>query len=884
MGRRFWCVLVVSLGLGQPALAQQKFEYVKKERWRSNAWVNLVSLSALGGKRDGFKLDMLGARYKYIRFTLVSVLSNKASDIFDFPKEGVDYDFFDGEEPPNNILYILPVGFYLPVLTLKSSTFGLNSNLYLFPSKENRDEEEFPRLVELGVRFDMRFFSLQLGRRWQFDEWLRPRFDFFGNHFVRSVVEHDRFDGYFFEASVGLMGPLNTRTSVEHKKMLPNPSLFIATEGVQEEVLSGEGAELEVTIGNRGKGAAEIAYLNVHTVTGRRDVLTFDNEYYVGDLPPDARRTVRIPIAATSDLQDEELLTLRLVCTEKDGFRAQADVDLRVVPESRPEKFPPVLSGVANLRESNGNNLLDANELGGIEVAVLNNGKGNAWNVRVALEPLDMPPLPGLSVRRTSQTIRKIPPGATETVSFPLTADMDIPSGTVKYRITIREGNGFDAVPIVFSFGTQGFIAPQLAVVDVGIDDTEGPSSFGNGNNIIENNETVEVTVVLQNRGQGIAENVVARIVVASDNIFYSGEELYKLRDLNAGQSTMIRFPFVVNNRYAGDALLPISILVSESWGKYGFTQSLGLELNKVFRDARMIEVTGQRHETVAIPDAASAGVDVDLDIPFNKSRNSDAVAVVIGISKYQNRDVPPVLFGKRDALVMKRYLINILGFDQKRIIEIYDHDASLASFKRIFEQQLPNWIRKGKSDVFVYYSGHGAPDPESEEAFFVPYDCDPSYARSTGYKVKEFYARLADLQARSVTAVVDACFSGSTDAGMLLKGISPLFIKVENPVALLENGVVFTSSTGQQVATWFHEKKHGLFTYFFLKGLRGEADGDSNAEITAAEMETFLLNHVPDTARYLNNREQTPQVMTKDKARVLVKFSTPEDVASDSN
>ena len=273
------------------------------------------------------------------------------------------------------------------------------------------------------------------------------------------------------------------------------------------------------------------------------------------------------------------------------------------------------------------------------------------------------------------------------------------------------------------------------------------------------------------------------------------------------------------------------------------------------------------------VADTSGPPSDVDINIPLTKLKNPDAVAVVIGISRYKNSDVPPADYARRDASVMKQYLVNTLGFDERRIIELYDEQATLSAFKQVFEEQLPNWIRAGKSDVFVFYSGHGAPVPETKEAFFVPYDCNPTYAKSTGYRVQELYDRLAKLAARSVTTVIDACFSGSSEKGMLLKGVSPVFITVDNPIAGIPNGLVFTASSGQQVASWYSEKKHGLFTYYFLKGWRGEADGNKDRQVSAAEMEEYLLKNVPDQARYLNNREQTPQLMGLDKQRILVKY-----------
>jgi hypothetical protein len=69
----------------------------------------------------------------------------------------------------------------------------------------------------------------------------------------------------------------------------------------------------------------------------------------------------------------------------------------------------------------------------------------------------------------------------------------------------------------------------------------------------------------------------------------------------------------------------------------------------------------------------------------------------------------------------MKRYVPRTLGFREENII--YEENATGAVLTRIFgtddtaKGQLYNWVRDEKSDVFVYYSGHGAPDPEIEEA-----------------------------------------------------------------------------------------------------------------------------------------------------------------------
>ncbi len=274
---------------------------------------------------------------------------------------------------------------------------------------------------------------------------------------------------------------------------------------------------------------------------------------------------------------------------------------------------------------------------------------------------------------------------------------------------------------------------------------------------------------------------------------------------------------------------------------------------------------------------------DIDVDIPATLVQRPDAVGVVIGITEYAHPDVPAVDYARRDALLMRDYLITSMGFREENIIMALDREATKAAFNRIFEGQLENYIKPGVSDVFVYYAGHGAPDMGGKEgegsrgegasAYFVPNDADPNYAAQTGYSLDEFYRRLNGLDAQSVTVVLDACFSGGSAAGMLIQQASPIFISVEHPAANLASGVVLTSSSGDQISSWYQEVGHGLFTYFFLKGIRGEADGNGDGKVTSTEVFGYIQENVPYLARRLFNREQTPQLMGGVVDQVLVEY-----------
>jgi hypothetical protein len=274
-------------------------------------------------------------------------------------------------------------------------------------------------------------------------------------------------------------------------------------------------------------------------------------------------------------------------------------------------------------------------------------------------------------------------------------------------------------------------------------------------------------------------------------------------------------------------------------------------------------------------PPPAPVFVNVDLNIPRIYAPNPDGIAVIIGNKDYVNTDVPDVEYASADAKTVKQYAASMFGFSEDNIIFI--ENAKKSDFELVFgtrevhQGKLYNWVKSGRSDVFVYYSGHGAPDLSSGKAYFMPVESDPNYIRIGGYSLDVFYANLSKLPAKSVTVVLDACFSGGSQNGMIIRQASPMFIEVEMPV-LGGPGALLTSSSGDQISSWYPKGGHSLFTYYYLLGMRGEADTNRDRRITLSEMKAFVVENVPYAARRLYGREQTP-VIKGDPERVLCTF-----------
>ena len=382
-----------------------------------------------------------------------------------------------------------------------------------------------------------------------------------------------------------------------------------------------------------------------------------------------------------------------------------------------------------------------------------------------------------------------------------------------------------------------------------------------NGDKILDGGEKISLKVIIKNQGEDIAQGVKVLLSGNSKALDYLGRERY-LGDIQPNTQKVTIFETVLPYRIEPDDASLI-IKVTEARGFDALKES---ELQVAMLPAKM------EREIEII----STLVDVDLDITVTRMNKKNGIAVIIGNENYKKANVPPVRFASEDASIIKQYLIKTLGYREWNII--YFNDATQADFNGIFgierdyKGRLYNLVKPNQSDVFVYYSGHGAPDPESKNGYFVPVDCDPSLVALNGYSLNTFYKNLSKIDYKSLTVVIDACFSGSSEAGMLLHDISPIFIKVENPVTTKKNSVIFNSATGEQVSSWYSEKKHSLFTYYFLKALQGKADKNKDNKLTAGEIKDYINNNVPYMARRLNNREQTPQVIG-DMDKVIVKY-----------
>ena len=242
--------------------------------------------------------------------------------------------------------------------------------------------------------------------------------------------------------------------------------------------------------------------------------------------------------------------------------------------------------------------------------------------------------------------------------------------------------------------------------------------------------------------------------------------------------------------------------------------------------------------------------------------RNPNGVAVIVGNGSYRHERVPEVAYAHRDAEAFKRYVLDVLGFDPENVIDLRDADQakmeSAFGNERSHEGLLWRYLDPaGGSDVVVFYSGHGVPGLKDKRGYLLPVNADPNTAEINGYPIDVLYGNLAKLEeARSVRVFLDACFSGDSDGGMLVRAASPVYVTAAMPEGM-EKLTILTASSGVEVASWDEEARHGLFTHHLLDALYGKGDADGDGEVTAAEAKGHLDRHMTRAARRAFGRHQ---------------------------
>ena len=248
---------------------------------------------------------------------------------------------------------------------------------------------------------------------------------------------------------------------------------------------------------------------------------------------------------------------------------------------------------------------------------------------------------------------------------------------------------------------------------------------------------------------------------------------------------------------------------------------------------------------------------------------NPNAIAIIVGLERYEN--APAATYADRDAQFFMDYAQRALGVPASNVKLLINYDARMISIKSVLKQWLPAVAKRDESDVYVFFAGHGLASADGERLYLLPYDANVGLLEDSALVRKEVFAALSRAEARSVTVFLDTCYSGGTRTEHSLVADARGIRVTAAPGELPDNFTVFSAATKEQLSASLPEARHGLFSYFLMRGLEGEADADGDRRLTVGELYRYLADAVPREAVRLG-REQDPQ-LAGDPDRVLVRM-----------
>ncbi|MDE6741405.1 MAG: leucine-rich repeat protein [Muribaculaceae bacterium] len=241
---------------------------------------------------------------------------------------------------------------------------------------------------------------------------------------------------------------------------------------------------------------------------------------------------------------------------------------------------------------------------------------------------------------------------------------------------------------------------------------------------------------------------------------------------------------------------------------------------------------------------------DVDTDIPFTGVDNSNTFALIIANENYGK--LANVPYAINDGNTFALYCRRTLGIPQKNIL-VYK-DASYGSMREAFsDMRMINEVAGEDMKVIFYYAGHGAPDDATLDPYLIPVDAG-RVNKDVCVPLASIYQELGSMNLKSAVVFLDACFSGGTREDKMVIADARAIARVPKKQGLSGKVAVLSATSEAQTALPYHEKGHGMFTYYLLKRLQ-----DTKGNVTLSDLKDYVTKEVSLNSAVINKKDQTP-------------------------
>ena len=349
-----------------------------------------------------------------------------------------------------------------------------------------------------------------------------------------------------------------------------------------------------------------------------------------------------------------------------------------------------------------------------------------------------------------------------------------------------------------------------------------------NSNLVFEGGERIRVRIDLVNGGEQELQGVTAVLTGTASLLAQFPTTTLAVGRLQPGQSRSIEFA----------ATLPQSV------------QQQKTEIQVAVSDSGTLIQPPAQAFALSIQPVAIKIDDVD-QIPAVATgfRQPHTYLISIGIGSYRDQQVPSRKFASLDAEMISSYFQSLGGLPASNVRLLQDWKALRPDIDEALLDWLPPHMNKD-AVVIVYFAGLASVSPTGE-TFLIPYD-GTAATTSRAYPLKDLEAALSRLKAKQIVFLFDGIVS-RMGPDSRTKTILPQW----NPTGSSIIHVIGTSGISRGLED--NQHRHGLFTYYLLRALRGEADTNRDGDVTLGETVAYLNQKVLWASKTRMNQEQRP-------------------------
>lgn len=359
-----------------------------------------------------------------------------------------------------------------------------------------------------------------------------------------------------------------------------------------------------------------------------------------------------------------------------------------------------------------------------------------------------------------------------------------------------------------------------------------------NRNQVLDVGEKVVVRVEVANSGPGVARGV-AVLLSGTPALVKEFTNPTLMGDIQPGEKKQVAITTTLSASLA-EQQAELMVQVTEAGG-------FGPPTRKRF-------VASVKPKEGSVETVEVLSIDVDQIPPRVQGFDRrTSYAVVVGIGGYREEGVPKLKYAKRDAEVVARHLTALSGYAPENVRVLTDERALLVDLQEAFEDWLPR-LATSSGTVFVYLVGNAVLHPESGDMILVPYEGRQDLARR-GYSLKRLQEVLSRLPSRLNLVFADLSFPADRTGA----GPRPIPWSAGRPAGKSRT-IIFGSSSSSGPSLALDAGQHGLFTYHFLKAVRGQADANDNGWVEVGEIAAYVREQVRKGAAEFKS-EQAPIV-----------------------